>query len=557
MKPQEHVQWELQQALSASGWEISQSPWLGLERPKQEELGDLSSPLAMTLARELKMAPRKVAEILVGHLPQDKFYLDKVEIAGPGFINFYFAKPCLQQAVLEIIREGEAFGRSDMGQDCKIQLEFVSANPTGPLNIVSARAAAIGDVLCNCYRTAGFNAQREFYVNDAGRQVRLLGASLSARYQTELGHEEPIPEEGYHGEYLRDLALEIIARDGDRYAALPAEERAILFSQMGLEYMLQRQRASLDKYRVQYDQWFRETTIRDAEAHKGILEKFTSAGLCYTEEGALWFRSTGFGDEKDRVLVTRDGEPTYFLIDIAYHENKYSRGFEKVIDFWGPDHHGYIDRMRAAIVALGHSKESFAVSIIQQVNLLRGGQAVKMSKRAGQIIEMDELIEEVGVDAARFYFVDRRISQPIDFDIDLAKKQSDENPVYYVQMAHARICSILRYAEEQGLEALKEAETAALGNAHEVQVIKKLLEFPDVVQRVVQHTEPHRVTNYVQEVATIFHRFYHENRVVTEDKSLSLARLMLARATQQVLANGFALLGISAPEIMRRMDEEN
>jgi arginyl-tRNA synthetase len=551
MKPQEHVQWALQQALAASGWEISQTPWLGLERPKQEDLGDLSSPLAMTLAKELKMPPRKVAEILVSHLPQDSFYLEKVEIAGPGFINFYFARPCLRQAVLEIIREGEAFGCSTIGQGRKINLEFVSANPTGPLNIVSARAAAIGDVLCSCYRTAGFDARREFYVNDAGRQIRLLGASLSARYQTELGHAEPVPEEGYHGEYLRDLAVEIVKRDGERHAALPVEERAALFSQMALEYMLRRQRASLDTYGVRYDLWFRESSLRDANAQQGVLDKFAAAGLSFTEDGALWFRSTQFGDEKDRVLVTREGEPTYFLIDIAYHEDKYRRGFEKVIDFWGPDHHGYIDRMRAAIIALGHPRESFAVSIIQQINLLRGGEAVKMSKRAGQIVEMDELIDEVGVDAARFYFIDRRISQPMDFDIDLAKKQSDENPVYYVQMAHARICNIVRFAEEQGLQVPADADTTPLGNAQEVQVIKKLLEFPEVVQRVVQHTEPHRVSSYVQELATIFHRFYHENRVVTEDKPLSLARLMLARATQQVLANGFALLGISAPENMR------
>jgi len=549
--PQEYVQWALEQALAASGWEIPPGLYLGLERPKQEELGDLSSPLAMTLARELRMAPRKAAEILVSHLPQDPDYLDRVEIAGPGFINFFYAKPCLQQAVLEIIRAGENFGRSAMGQGRRIQLEFVSANPTGPLNIVSARAAAIGDVLCRCHRAAGYDAHSEFYVNDAGRQIRLLGASLSARYMSELGRSEPVPEEGYHGEYLRDLAREIIEREGERYAGMPAEERAALFSTIALEHMLGRQRASLDQYGVHYDHWFRESSLRESNAQQSILDAFAQAGLSYEQEGALWFRSTSFGDEKDRVLVTREGEPTYFLIDIAYHEDKYRRGFEKLIDFWGPDHHGYIDRMRAAILALGHPKESFAVSIIQQINLLRGGESVKMSKRAGQIIEMDELIEEVGTDAARFYFVDRRISQPMDFDIDLAKKQSDENPVYYVQMAHARICNIERFAIEQGLEVPPEADASPLGNAHEVQVIKKLLEFPEVIQRVVQHTEPHRVSNYAQELAAIFHRFYHENRVVTEDVPLSLARLMLARATRRVLANAFSLLGISAPENMR------
>ena len=550
MTPQQYIQSALQQALAASGWASAQI-LAGLERPKQEELGDLSSPLAMSLAREVKMPPRKVAEILVSHLPQDPFYIDKVEIAGPGFINFFYARPCLQQLVLEIIRGGAGYGRSDAGSGRKIQLEFVSANPTGPLNIVSARAAAIGDVLCSCYNAAGFDARREFYVNDAGRQIRLLGHSLSARYMNELGLEEPFPEDGYHGEYLRDLAREIVRRDSDHHARLPQAERAVLLGRMALDEMLRRQRASLDKYGVHYDTWFRESALREAGAQEAVLAKLEQAGLTFVAEGALWFRATAFGDEKDRVLVTSEGEPTYFLIDIAYHEDKFGRGFDKVIDFWGPDHHGYIGRMRAALLALGHPRESFDVSIIQQVNLLRGGEAVKMSKRAGQIIEMDELIEEVGVDAARFYFVDRRISQPMDFDIELAKKQSDENPVYYVQMAHARICNIIRYAGEQGLEVPDEAPTETLGNAQELQVIKKLLEFPEVIQRVVQHTEPHRVTAYAQELATVFHRFYHENRVVTEDVPLSLARLMLAKATRQVLANSFSLLGISAPENMR------
>ncbi len=550
MKPQEYVRNALQTAITRSAFVLSDPPYISLERPKQEELGDLSTPLAMSLSKTLGMAPRKIAEIITQNLQLDPDYVESVEIAGPGFINFFYAKPCLQNTVLEIIRDGAAYGRSDMGRGRRIQLEFVSANPTGPLNIVSARAAAVGDILTNCYRAAGYDARREFYVNDAGRQIRLLGVSLSARYMSELGKTEAVPEEGYHGLYLVDLAREIVQRDGDRHAGMEAEARAVLFSQMALEFMLQRQRASLDKYRVVYDLWFRESALRDSGAQEEILRRMAAAGLSYEEDGAVWFRSSQFGDEKDRVLVTQNGEPTYFLIDIAYHEDKFQRGFEKVIDFWGPDHHGYIDRMRAALLALGHPGESFDVSIIQQVNLLRSGKTVKMSKRAGEIIEMDELIEEVGVDAARFYFVDRRISQPMDFDIDLATKQSDENPVFYVQYAHARICNILRYAEEQGVTIPAQADTATLGNLQEIQVIKKLLEFPDVIQRVVVHTEPHRVSNYVQEVAAVFHRFYHEHRVVTEDRTLTLARLMLARATRQVLANAFELLGISAPENM-------
>ncbi|HPR87347.1 MAG TPA: arginine--tRNA ligase [bacterium] len=551
MKPKEYIQEALQSALTASGLAGADTPWLGLERPKQEGQGDLSTTLAMTLARKAGMAPRAVAELLIRHLPQDPACIEKIEIAGPGFINFYIAKPALQQAVLEIIREGAAYGRSTIGAGRKVQLEFVSANPTGPLVVVSARAAAVGDVLRSCYRAAGYDASSEYYINDAGRQIRLLGASLSALYMKELGHAEPFPEDGYHGDYLRDLARAIVAREGDRFVPLPQLERAAELGGMGMEEMIARHRASLEGYGVHYDHWFRESGLREANAQQVVLEAFAAAGLSYEEEGALWFRSTQFGDEKDRVLVTSDGEPTYFLIDIAYHEDKYRRGFEKVIDFWGPDHHGYIPRMRAALLALGHPAASFDVSLIQQINLLRGGQVYKMSKRAGQIIEMDELVEEVGRDAARFYFIDRRISQPMDFDIDLAKTQSDENPVYYVQMAHARICNIERYALEQGLQVPAEADTSPLGNALEVQVIKKLLEFPEVIQRTVAKTEPHRVTSYVQELATVFHRFYHENRVVTEDAALSGARLMLARATRQVLANAFTLLGISAPENMR------
>ncbi len=550
LMPQEYIRRAIRSALmAADGIEVEES-YLALERPKQENLGDLAATVAMSLARQLKSNPRQIAEKIIANIKPDPFYIEKIQIAGPGFINFFLAPPCLQQAVVDIITAGDEFGRSQYGKNQKVQLEFVSANPTGPLNIVSARAAAVGDVLTNCYQAVGFDAHREFYVNDAGRQIRLLGASLSARYMTQLGYPEDIPEDGYHGHYLRELASEIIATEGDEFVAMEAKDRHELFSKMALEYMLKRQKASLDKYRVHYQLWFRESILREQKAHEAVIAKLAEKDLIYQQDGATWFRSSLFGDEKDRVLITAAGEPTYFLIDIAYHENKYQRGFQKVIDFWGPDHHGYIDRMRAAIVALGYPKESFEVSIIQQVNLLRSGQAVKMSKRAGEIIEMDELIDEVGVDAARYYFVDRRISQPMDFDIDLAKKQSDENPVYYVQYAHARICNILRYAEEQGVTLPTVADTSLLVHPLELQVIKKLIEWPEVILRVVHFTEPHRLTNYAQEVATVFHRFYHELRVVTENQPLTQARLMLVKATRQVLANIFGILGITAPENM-------
>jgi len=550
MNPQAYIRQLIQVTLEELGVPLTDTKLLNLEKPKQEAYGDVASAIAMNLAKEVKQAPRKLAEQLVGQMQPDPGYVEKIDIAGPGFINFYLSKGCLQRYLLEMVQEGAQFGRSDWGQGRKVQLEFVSANPTGPLNIVSARAATVGDVLANCFQMAGFDSHREFYVNDAGRQIRLLGQSLASRYLSELGMDQPIPEDGYHGLYLLDLAQEIIRQEGDRYAALTASEREEQFSRLALEHMLNRQKSSLEKYGLRYDVWFRESALREQQAHEAVLEKLRQADLSYEQEGALWFRSSQFGDEKDRVLVTAAGEPTYFLIDIAYHQNKFDRGFDQVIDFWGPDHHGYIERMRAALTALGHPPPSFQVGIIQQVNLLRDGQPVKMSKRAGEIIEMDELIEEVGVDAARFFFVDRRISQPLDFDIDLAKKQTDENPVLYVQYAHARISNVLRYAQEQGVVVPDQPEAHRLENEFELGLIKKLIDYPDVITRVVQFLEPHRIPDYLQELAAVFHRFYHESRIVTEDRELSSARLLLCRATLQVLANGLRILGISAPQNM-------
>ncbi len=550
MKPQEYIRNNIKKSLSACGFDGDDEKLLILEKPKQAEFGDISSPAAMNLAKVAKQAPRKIAADIISHLDTDPYYIEKVEIAGPGFINFFLAKECLRQAVQDILKEGKKYGKSLWGKGEKIQFEFVSANPTGPLNIVSARAAAVGDVFASLYNMVGFLAEREFYVNDAGRQIKLLGVSLNARYMTELGKKIPVPDDGYHGNYLVELAKKIIDKDGDKYAELNEEERCNLFSKLALDYMVKRHKNSLDKYHVLYDNWFRETVVREQKSHEKVLEYFTKHNYSYTKDGAVWFRSSDFGDEKDRVLVTSEGEPTYFLIDIAYHENKFSRGFSKLFDLWGPDHHGYIPRMSAALQALGHPREKFEVCIIQQVNLLRGGDTVKMSKRAGEIIEMDELIDEVGVDAARYFFVDRRVSQPLDFDIDLAKKQSDENPVFYVQYAHARICNILRYARESGVEVPGKADMSPLGNELELAVVKKCLDFPEIVSKAALALEPHRITAYLHETATVFHRFYHENRVVTDNAELTAARLMLCKAILQVIANGLKLLSISAPENM-------
>ncbi|RMF66583.1 MAG: arginine--tRNA ligase, partial [Calditrichaeota bacterium] len=418
--------------------------------------------------------------------------------------------------------------------------------------VVSARAATVGDVLANLFAAVGFDISREYYVNDAGRQIRLLGMSVSARYMELLGKPEPFPEEGYHGEYIRDLAQAFIQEHGEQFVSMSQEQRWQEFSQLALERILASQKRVLEKYRLKFDTWFRESELRDKKAHMRVFEKLSQKGHVYEKDGAQWFRASAFGDEKDRVLITREGEPTYFLVDIAYHVDKYERGFHKLYDLWGPDHHGYIDRMKAALRALGYPEGSFEVNIIQQVNLLRGGEVVKMSKRAGKIIEMEELIDEVGVDVARFFFLARRSQSPLDFDMDLAKQTSEENPVFYVQYAHARICNIIKHADEQGnpLPTAADADLGLLTQPEEVALMKKLVEFPEVVSGAARALEPHRLPNYLQELAATFHRFYHQCRVVTEDRELTKARLLLVEATRQVLANALRLLGINAPERM-------
>jgi arginyl-tRNA synthetase len=522
---------------------------LPLDKPKLPEHGDIAATVALELARELRKPPRAIAEALTAE-PFDPNYVESVEVAGPGFINFRVSQRYLRRLVAEILAQGEAYGRSNWGRGRRVQLEFVSANPTGPLNVVSARAAAVGDVIANLFEAVGYRVEREYYINDAGRQVRLLGMSVSSRYMALFGIDEPFPEEGYHGEYVRDLAMEIRQEYGDRFVHMPAEERQQQLTQIALEKMIRQHQEAMRAYRVHFDVWFRESELRKANAHLEVLEEFKRRGLAYEQDGAIWFKASQFGDEKDRVLVTREGEPTYFLVDIAYHRNKFERGFDLVYDFWGPDHHGYIPRMKAAVQALGIDPQRFQVNIIQQVNLLRGGEVVKMSKRAGQIIEMAELIEEVGVDAARFFFLMRKMSAPLDFDIDLAKQQSEENPVYYVQYAHARICNILRFAEERGLQLPAQANFDLLREPEEFEVIKNLMDFPEVISGAARFLEPHRLTTYLQELAASFHRFYHRHRVVGEDPELSAARLCLTEAVRIVLANGLRLIHVSAPERM-------
>jgi len=550
MSEQEYLKTRLWKALESKGFACSGEFEITLERPKNLEHGDFASNVAMLLASKLKRNPREIATELLEELDLDSKVVSKAEIAGAGFINFHLENQYLGESLNTILKDPDEFGCSDWGARKNVQIEFVSANPTGPLNVVSARAATVGDVLVSLFIAVGFDAKREYYVNDAGRQIRLLGKSLSARYMELMGQDEPFPEDGYHGDYIRELAKGIHAEHGEKFGSMEQNQRWQEFSELALEKILAEQKQTLSDFRVDFDIWFRESDLRTKNVHLEVLETLSENGHVYEKDGAKWFKSSAFGDEKDRVLVTSEGEPTYFLVDISYHVDKYQRGFEKLFDLWGPDHHGYIPRMKAALVALDYPDGSFEVNIIQQVNLLEKGEVVKMSKRAGKIIEMKELIEEVGVDVARFFFVARRSQSPLDFDMDLAKNTSEENPVFYVQYAHARICNIIKHAEEQAFKMPEHANLNLLEQEEELALIRKLLEFPDIVSKAAKFLEPHRVPNYLQDLAATFHRFYHHHRVVSEDKALTEARLILIKCTKIVLANAFKLLGISAPERM-------
>ena len=521
-----------------------------VNRPRQEGFGDYATPVAMSLAKSLKKAPRAIAEEIVNALEYDRQLIAEIRIDGPGFINFRLGPGYWQNILAEILRTREAYGRSQSGAGQKINLEFVSANPTGPLNIVSARAATIGDVLVNLFQATGAAAHREYYVNDAGARVRMLGYSVSSRYMALFDIAEPFPEDGYHGDYIKDLAVSLRAEFGDRFVALPREERCDQLTQLALTRMIGAQKDILSKFRVNYDLWFSEQSLLDSNRQQEVLSILEQKNLCYEKDNAIWFRSTRFNDEQDRVLIKRDGSPTYFLGDIAYHMDKYRRGFNQLYDLWGPDHHSHIARMEAAMTGLGYPPGSFQVRIIQQVNLLRGGEVVKMSKRAGNIIPMVELVEEVGVDAARYFFLMRKLDTPMDFDIDLAKKQTDENPVYYVQYAHARLCNVFLHAQAKGVALTDGYNLGLLQAPEEIALLRKLSEFPEIVAKAAQFLEPHRITLFLQELAAAFHHFYHDHRVVSEDAALTQARLRLVEGVRLVLANALRLLNISAPEKM-------
>ncbi|MFH1149280.1 MAG: arginine--tRNA ligase [Actinomycetota bacterium] len=525
---------------------------VALERPKRLEHGDWATNLALVLAKHTGAKPRQVAEALTRHMEPVPGVVSGVEVAGPGFINFRLAPEFVRGILFEIDARGDGFASSTAGGAGKVQVEFVSANPVGPLHVGHGRWAAYGDALVRVMEHAGLEVQREFYVNDYGTQVANFGRSISARYMEALGRDAVFPESGYAGRYIVDIAGRIVEEHGDEYAELPDEERSRLFADTEYPRMLESIRATCERMGVRFDVWFSERELyRNGEVERTLAE-LEERGEAYRYEGALWLKTSEYGDEKDRVLVRSNGEPTYFASDIAYHHDKMLRGFDLVIDIWGADHHGYVARMKASMDAMGYGAEHLEVILGHLVRLYRAGEPVVMSKRTGDIITLDELLDEVGPDAARYFFLQRTSDSPLDLDIELARKESPENPVYYVQYAHARICSIIRFAAEQGAgdRVPSPEEIALLDTTAEMDLIRKLAELEEIVVICARQRTPHRLTKYAEELAALFHVFYRDCRVVTEDEGLTAARMFLVKGVRQVLEIALGLLGVSAPESM-------
>ncbi|MGK7376525.1 arginine--tRNA ligase [Planococcus sp. 1R117A] len=521
-----------------------------LESPKDKANGDYATNIAMQLARVAKKAPRVIAEAIVGNLDKETANIEKVDIAGPGFINITIKKDYLLDVVKTVLEQKEDYGRTNSGGGERIQVEFVSANPTGDLHLGHARGASVGDSLCNVLDVAGYDVSREYYINDAGNQINNLALSIEARYFEALGEPLNMPEDGYRGQDIKDIAADLVKEHGDKFVSMTKEERFEAFRKHGLKVELAKLQQDLADFRVEFDEWFSETSLYEKGEIEIALNKLRENGHIYEEEGATWFRSTTFGDDKDRVLIKNDGSFTYMLPDIAYHDDKLSRGFDKLINIWGADHHGYIPRMKAAIEALGYDRDTLEVSIIQMVQLYKDGEKMKMSKRTGKAVTMRELVELVGLDAVRYFFAMRSGDSHMDFDLDLAVSQSNENPVYYSQYAHARICSILRQAEELGFLASTD-NLDLLTSEKEIDVLKKIGDFPQVVADAAKQRAPHRVTTYIQELAAHFHSFYNANKVLdASNAELTAARLALITAVKTTLANALKLVGVSAPDKM-------
>ncbi len=550
----EYLSEAIQQAIHSGALAPFDYGDLNIEVPRDASNGDFSTNAAMLLAKSAKTAPQRIAQNIVDYFPQDTKLVQSVEIAGPGFINFYLKDGWLQDSLYKLLRQGDRFGRSNQGKKKKVQIEFVSANPTGELHIGNARGAAIGDTLASLMSLCGYDVKREFYINDAGNQIEKFGVSLECRYLQELGEDVPFPEDGYVGQDIILTMRQLIEEQGDKYKDMEPTLRRELLTQYALEKKISTIRKALCDFGVEYDVWFSEQSLHDGGAVADVIESLKEKNYLLEEDDALWLDCRLFGEAKPEVLVRANGVPTYYAADIAYHDNKFKRGFDQVIDIWGADHHGHVARMIGAMEALGYERGRLQVILMQFVRLYQDGELLKMSKRTGTYVTLEELVEEVGRDAARFFFVMRSSDSLIDFDLDLAKSQSAENPVYYVQYAHARICSILSAAKEQGYNLADLADDkirlALLTDESEEALIRKMLDYPDEVIYAAVHREPHRIAAYIQDLAGAFHHFYNNCRVLGEEEPLSLARCALILGVKTIIKSALNAMGVQAPEKM-------
>ncbi len=531
-------------------------PAMDIEEPKHGSQGDFSSNFAMVSAGIQKMAPKKIAQILVSTIESmDSIdYIEKIEVAGPGFINFFLSNAAWHPVVDTILEQDKLFGASDMGRGQKVQVEFVSANPTGPLHVGHGRGAAVGDSVGNILTFAGFDVQKEYYINDSGRQIRTLGTSVWLRLLEMEGKKIQFPEDCYKGDYIKDLARKMLEKEGNDFSNGDEETAIPLCATFAANEILGGIKSDLADFGVLFDQWFSEQSLYDSNRVQKAIEDYRAKDLIYEDEGALWFRTEDFGDEKNRVVVRNNGLTTYFASDIAYHKEKYERGFDRVIDVWGADHHGYIKRIDASVVASGRKSEQFEVILVQLVNLLRGGKPVQMSTRSGEFVTLKNIVDEVGKDAARFMFLSRSYDSGLEFDLELAKQKNSDNPVYYVQYVHARITGILLKAKEEGLidqiDFQRSEHLDLLTASEEINLIKILAGFKEQVEKSADTLHPHVIFTYLMSLASAFHGYYNKHKVITEDKELSRARLALVLAVKKVIRNGLVLLGVSAPERM-------
>ncbi len=531
----------------------SEFPAVELEEPKAKTHGDLSTNMAMIMAKSQKMAPRKIAEAILAELGDGGGIIEKTEIAGPGFINLFVRGEAWHPVMKTVHEKGDAYGASTVGAGRRVQVEFVSANPTGPLHVGHGRGAVVGDTVANILSFCGYDVLKEYYINDSGRQINTLGRSVYLRLLEKNGKTVDFPDDCYQGDYIRDIAAAVAEKEGAGLVDMEEDAAVAVCARFAADSILDGIRDDLSVFGVAMEEWFSEQSLYDSGKVAAVIERMKKEGHIYDADGASWFKTSEFGDEKDRVVVRSNGQTTYFASDIAYHMDKFDRGFERVIDVWGADHHGYIPRINACIDATGKNSDQFDVILIKLVNLLRGGEPVAMSTRAGEFVTLRDVVDEVGSDAARFLFLTRHYESPLDFDLELAKKKTNENPVFYVQYVHARIASIVRKAaDEKGIDTIEwdDEKIALLTQPEEIELIKALSRYPEVVEGAAEMLAPHRITFYLMTLASLFHSYYNKHKVLTDDALLTGGRLYLITAVKKVIRNGLALLGIGAPEQM-------